>query len=636
MPLKKRRKLLKESGIDQIDVSEHKECEWIRVSREDCGCNCRVVCDPRTCLCAINGIKCQVDRQSYPCGCTKQGCGNASGRIEFNLYRVRTHFFYTLLRLQQHRNNSVEPHTQLSSANSRNILAKNLQNCSSNSSDEEEDDDDELTDSKELRCGSPDSFDENEDERHSEDSSSIIGERGECSNYCCLGVASRTTTYPDESHARMMQQYYCANGLNFNHQQTSGGTATSSHCPTNPNLAHSSSYDQTYDQQSKSLDCVLPMTGSEGIGAMAQSSYQNTYSNLPVCSDEVMRNERGYDQKGESYSTAKCHLRTEVGKTGSSSVVNIDVQNDGVMTEDDTETNEDSDYIVETEEDNFEVVVDSPEHQSFANGTTSYQSSSFQNSSVANSYYNSSYGNCHSGDYQLAHHVSEGMGNHKNISVSGTDNYPMSNFQTRYHDHTGNIATPVQSLNHAEHFLNSGNSHVTANENHAGSHLTNSMYHPPLTAHNLYGQNHHANTNVSGYSDYVQSSTPYTSQNHLHNHYQADPRWYQGQNECQMYPEVSHTSYMKNGFSSQPTGEVDSKNAEEGTEAAEKSCRENLEEEIESKEDACSKEFSKSASSDLALPELTSSNNGGFENQPNGDCQNEEIPLVPKVTEHVN
>jgi len=37
VPLKKRRKLLKESGIEQIDVNEHKECEWIRVSREDCG-----------------------------------------------------------------------------------------------------------------------------------------------------------------------------------------------------------------------------------------------------------------------------------------------------------------------------------------------------------------------------------------------------------------------------------------------------------------------------------------------------------------------------------------------------------------------------------------------------------------------
>ena len=29
------------------------------------------------------GIKCQVDRVSFPCGCSKDGCGNHAGRVEF-------------------------------------------------------------------------------------------------------------------------------------------------------------------------------------------------------------------------------------------------------------------------------------------------------------------------------------------------------------------------------------------------------------------------------------------------------------------------------------------------------------------------------------------------------------------------
>nr|KAG5707681.1 hypothetical protein BaRGS_003256 [Batillaria attramentaria] len=56
-----------------------------------------------TCACSLAGIKCQVDRLSFPCGCTKDGCGNATGRIEFNPIRVRTHFIHTLMRLELER-----------------------------------------------------------------------------------------------------------------------------------------------------------------------------------------------------------------------------------------------------------------------------------------------------------------------------------------------------------------------------------------------------------------------------------------------------------------------------------------------------------------------------------------------------
>lgn len=42
----------------------------------------------------------QVDRASFPCGCTQDGCGNVIGRLEFNPKRVRTHFIHTIMRLE--------------------------------------------------------------------------------------------------------------------------------------------------------------------------------------------------------------------------------------------------------------------------------------------------------------------------------------------------------------------------------------------------------------------------------------------------------------------------------------------------------------------------------------------------------
>uniref|UniRef100_A0A3Q3K1C1 Cysteine/serine-rich nuclear protein N-terminal domain-containing protein n=1 Tax=Monopterus albus TaxID=43700 RepID=A0A3Q3K1C1_MONAL len=97
---KKRRALLRTSGVKKIDVEEKHELRAIRMSREDCGCDCRVFCDPETCACSIAGIKCQVDRMSFPCGCTKEGCSNSAGRVEFNPIRVRTHFLHTIMKLE--------------------------------------------------------------------------------------------------------------------------------------------------------------------------------------------------------------------------------------------------------------------------------------------------------------------------------------------------------------------------------------------------------------------------------------------------------------------------------------------------------------------------------------------------------
>lgn len=37
---------------------------------------------------------------SFPCGCTKEGCSNSAGRVEFNPIRVRTHFLHTIMKLE--------------------------------------------------------------------------------------------------------------------------------------------------------------------------------------------------------------------------------------------------------------------------------------------------------------------------------------------------------------------------------------------------------------------------------------------------------------------------------------------------------------------------------------------------------
>lgn len=41
-----------------------------------------------------------MDHTSFPCGCTKDGCGNTEGRIEFNQARVQTHFIHTIMKLE--------------------------------------------------------------------------------------------------------------------------------------------------------------------------------------------------------------------------------------------------------------------------------------------------------------------------------------------------------------------------------------------------------------------------------------------------------------------------------------------------------------------------------------------------------
>lgn len=108
VPTRQRRALLRAAGVRKIDALEKDECRDIRSSREFCGCGCKGYCDPDTCSCSQAGIKCQVDRLNFPCGCTRDNCANSSGRIEFNPVRVRTHFIHTLMRLELEKKQKLE------------------------------------------------------------------------------------------------------------------------------------------------------------------------------------------------------------------------------------------------------------------------------------------------------------------------------------------------------------------------------------------------------------------------------------------------------------------------------------------------------------------------------------------------
>ena len=57
---KRRHMLLKAAGVKKIDKEEKRQLHELRVSREDCGCNCQGFCEPETCGCSLAGIKCQV------------------------------------------------------------------------------------------------------------------------------------------------------------------------------------------------------------------------------------------------------------------------------------------------------------------------------------------------------------------------------------------------------------------------------------------------------------------------------------------------------------------------------------------------------------------------------------------------
>lgn len=81
--------LLKASGVN-IDYKEIKDCNRLRSSRADCGCKCIHSCNPDTCTCSIENIKCHLERTSFPCSCTSDSCRNPNGRIEYNKKSMHT------------------------------------------------------------------------------------------------------------------------------------------------------------------------------------------------------------------------------------------------------------------------------------------------------------------------------------------------------------------------------------------------------------------------------------------------------------------------------------------------------------------------------------------------------------------
>uniref|UniRef100_A0A8C5H4V0 Cysteine/serine-rich nuclear protein 3-like n=1 Tax=Gouania willdenowi TaxID=441366 RepID=A0A8C5H4V0_GOUWI len=93
----KRCTLLRSSGV-MIDMKENRELQAIRMSRQHCGCDCILFCDPETCACSAAGIPCR--RMFFPCGCTKEGCSNSAGRVKFNHDQARTHFLDTIKKFE--------------------------------------------------------------------------------------------------------------------------------------------------------------------------------------------------------------------------------------------------------------------------------------------------------------------------------------------------------------------------------------------------------------------------------------------------------------------------------------------------------------------------------------------------------
>ncbi|KAG7255688.1 hypothetical protein CRUP_031629 [Coryphaenoides rupestris] len=113
---RRRRALLRASGVRRIDGEERHQLRALRGSREECGCRCRGACDPETCACSLAGIKCQavcndkdatvstaalqrtVDRMSFPCAAPRTAASNAPTPGVQPGAR-RTHFLHTIMKL---------------------------------------------------------------------------------------------------------------------------------------------------------------------------------------------------------------------------------------------------------------------------------------------------------------------------------------------------------------------------------------------------------------------------------------------------------------------------------------------------------------------------------------------------------
>ncbi|XP_015248628.1 PREDICTED: cysteine/serine-rich nuclear protein 1-like [Cyprinodon variegatus] len=278
-PSKKRYALLKAAGVKKIDKEEKRQLHELRLSRENCGCDCQGFCEPETCSCSLAGIKCQMDHSSFPCGCTKDGCGNTEGRIEFNSNRVQTHYIHTIMKLElekrleeqssteeEEEENTKEPSTQLPAVPSfpfsSELMAAGENSCSSDMTD------------------SSDSSGQSED--------SEVGE-SHCENHSQLDVdekgLSRILSFNDASSVESMERE-SKNTCFPNHQKQQPSTEAFSSfsivdfADENDNIdtALLESTDQHTDNRATAISELLDENANQGNGLFHSCSVPHTPS----------------------------------------------------------------------------------------------------------------------------------------------------------------------------------------------------------------------------------------------------------------------------------------------------------------------------------------------------------------------
>ncbi|XP_072268670.1 cysteine/serine-rich nuclear protein 1 [Pyxicephalus adspersus] len=284
-PPKKRRALLKLEGVKKIDKSEKYELNEIRKSRKTCGCDCKDYCDPETCCCILAGIKCQRDHSNFPCGCTKDCCGNPKGRVEFSSSRVQTHFLQTLMKLELEQDEFNESQNELDTTCSEQFDESSTfeditcsEQFDESSTFEDNDDDNRIvpiaTSPDSSPSNSPTTYHFNAElEPASENScSSVTTDSSSSSSQSEVSegpyeLASST----DKSHSDL-EEDYLARILHFSDSEYE---ENSSDCQDNLSFFHSTDFfcDQVYESLSNSEK------SSSGV-------YSNSSSNITKCVDE--------------------------------------------------------------------------------------------------------------------------------------------------------------------------------------------------------------------------------------------------------------------------------------------------------------------------------------------------------------
>jgi len=100
IPSRKRKTILKSSGVEELDPREAEELKVLRENRGRVGCDCKGGCDPLVCICILEGIQCHQERPGSPCSCRDGVCSNPVGRYKFDPTVVQMHFIQTIMDTQ--------------------------------------------------------------------------------------------------------------------------------------------------------------------------------------------------------------------------------------------------------------------------------------------------------------------------------------------------------------------------------------------------------------------------------------------------------------------------------------------------------------------------------------------------------